>query len=132
MKPLDDQIADASNLIAILLVFVFGYFSAIWPQLIVLLDEPAPTVAADRRRLASRLHAYQNLLLGLGLLVVAVVALLAPPTWQILAHHSWTGPYHVLRAGLVLVDLLLLSMLAIVARTISRLSRRRGVLSRPT
>ena len=132
MKLLDDQIADAGNLIAILLVFVFGYFSAIWPQLTVLLEEPAPAVAADRRRLASRLRAYQNLLAGLGLLVVAVLALLAPLTRQVLAHLSWKGPYHVLWAGLLLVDLLLVSMLAILARSIAGIFRRRGVLNRPT
>ncbi len=132
MTPLDDQIADAGNLIAILLVFVFGYFSAVWPQLTVLLEEPAPTVAADRRRLASRLRAYQNLLAGLGLLVVTVVALLVPLTRQVLDQFSWTGRYHVLRAGLLLVDLLLVSMLAILARSIARISRRRGVLNRPT
>jgi hypothetical protein len=103
MKPLDDQIGAAGN-IDILLVFVFGYFSAIWPQLSVLLDEPAPTVAADRRRLASRLAAYQKLLTGLGVLVVAVVVLLAPLTGHVVTQFSVTGPYHVLRAGLILVD----------------------------
>ncbi len=132
MNALDAQIADASDLIAVLLVFVFGYFSAIWPQLTVLLEEPAPTVGADRRRLASRLGAYQNLLVGLGLLVVTVVALLMPLTRQVLDQLSWTGRYHVLRAGLLLVDLLLLSLLVIVARSIARISRRRGVLNRPT
>jgi hypothetical protein len=131
MKPLDDQIADAGNLIAVLLVFVFGYFSALWPQLTVLLDEPAPTVGADRRRLASRLRAYQHLLVGLGVLVVAVVALLVPLTRQVFDQTAWTGPYHVLRASLLLVDLLLVSLLVIVAWSIARIARRRGVLNRP-
>ena len=130
MKALDGQIAEAGNLIAILLAFVFGYFSAIWPQLTVLLDEPAPTVAADRRRLANRLRAYQNLLGGLGLLVVAVALLLAPLTREVLAEFSWRGPYHVVRAALVLVEVSLLSLLGIVAWSVARLARRRGALIR--
>jgi hypothetical protein len=130
MKALDDQIAEASSLLAILLAFVFGYFSAIWPQLTVLLDEPAPTVAADRRRLANRLRAYENLLGGLGLLVLAVALLLAPLTAEVFADFSWRGPYHVVRAALILVEASLLGLLVIVAWSITRLARRRGALLR--
>jgi hypothetical protein len=130
MNTLDDQIAEAGNLIAILLAFVFGYFSAIWPPLTVLLDEPAPTVAADRRRLANRLRAYEHLLGGLGLVVVAIALLLAPLTREVFTEFSWKGPYHVLRAAVVLVEVLLVSMLAIVAWSIARLARRRGTLIR--
>jgi hypothetical protein len=44
---------------------------------------------------------------------------------------AWTGPSHVLRASLLLVDLLLVSLLVIVAWSIARIARRRGVLNRP-
>jgi Na+/proline symporter len=129
MKPLDDQIGDAGNLISLLLVFVFAYFSAIWPQLTALLGEPAPDIAADRQQLADRLHGYENLLRGLAVLVVVVVAMLAPLTRQVVMRLSARGPYHVQRAGLLMVNILLLTLLVVLVATTMKVARRRRTLA---
>jgi small-conductance mechanosensitive channel len=128
MKALDDQIGDASNLISLLLVFVFAYFSAIWPQLTVLLGTSAPGIAADRHQLADRLHGYEKLLRGLVVLVVAVAAILAPLTGQVVVRLSLTGAYHVQRAGLLMVNVLLLTLLVVLAATTIKVAHRRRTL----
>jgi len=113
VSDLNREISDAVGLISLLLVFVVAFFAAIWPQASSLLSEPIPAVATDRAKLVGRLKAYRWLLVVLVLLVVVILVLLAPLTLRILARVEWGGSYDTLRAGLLLVVLLLVMCLAV-------------------
>jgi O-antigen/teichoic acid export membrane protein len=129
VNTLDKEIGDAINLIAILLVFVFAYFSAVWPQAASLIDEPSPSVQTDKKRLVGRLRVYQRLLVGLAALIASIIILLAPLTRRVGAELSWGGSYDILRAGLLLVDVLLVSTLCAAVLTWNRLRQRINELS---
>ena len=53
--PLDSQITNASALIALVLVFVFAYFSALFPLLEDARHRPKPPAIDDRNALLARL-----------------------------------------------------------------------------
>jgi hypothetical protein len=123
VKDLDSQLSDAVNLIAVLLVFVFAYFSAVWPQAQAMLDED-PDVAADRRRLANKHRGQRFLLSGLVVVVLVILGVLSPLTSDIVRAWSWHGEYHTLRAWLAVVDGLLLAVGVIAGRMVLRLRSR--------
>lgn len=104
---LDHDITDALGLVSLLLVFVFAYFSALLPIAEDLIARPVPEVQADRARLAARLGAYTKLAVGLGVLIVLVIALLTPLSRRVVAEWTFSGPFQTLRVGLVVVDVLL-------------------------
>jgi hypothetical protein len=121
---LDRQISDIFNLVAVLLVFVLGYFAAFFPQADVLIerDLPAGASEADRRHLVHRLRAYRVLVVGTGTLAVIVLRLLSPLTADVAKQWSWH--YSTPRTGLLAVDLMLLILLGVDGWLGVRLTKR--------
>lgn len=121
---LDRQITDIFNLVAVLLVFVLGYFAAFFPQADELVERglPAGSSEAERRRLVQRLRAYRVLVVGTGGLTAIVLGLLSPLTTDVARQWSWH--YSTPRAGLLAVDLMLLVLLGVNGWLFVRLSRR--------
>lgn len=120
---LDSDIKDAFGLAGVLLVFVFTYFSLVLSRAEELLGTPTPTVAADRRRLQNRCADLRRMLIGLEVVVVAVVALLAPLTVRTVRRLEW-APFNTVRAGLLLVQIFLVGLGFVGGRFIQRASRR--------
>jgi hypothetical protein len=131
MTPLDDEISTAFGLLGLLLVFVIGYFAALFPLAQDLLERPAPEVAADRRALISRLRTYRVLVGGVLLLAVGTSVVVTPLTRQVILAISFQGPFPTIQAGLLLIDVMLLALLAVTLWVWVRLGRRIRAL-RPT
>lgn len=112
---LDEQISGAFALVSLLLVFVIGYFAALFPLAQDLLEHPVPDVEADRQALISRLRTYRVLVGGVLLLTVATGVLVAPLTRRVLVTISFEGPFPTIQAGLLLVDVMLLALFAVTA-----------------
>jgi hypothetical protein len=126
VTPLDRQVSDAATLLGLVLVFVIGSFAAIAPAADETAGRPIPPVEYDRQLLANRLRSQRNLLVGVEVLIVAVLAVVAPVTVRVAAHLVGR-PYSVLKAGVLLVDLLLLIMFAAALVLTVRVQRRRRV-----
>jgi hypothetical protein len=109
MNKLDDQISSAFTLLALLLVFVIGYFAAFLPVVQELLDREIPNVTDDKDRLASKLRAYRTLVAGVLLLAILTGAVLTPLTRRVISVISLRGPFPTIEAGLVLIDIMLLA-----------------------
>jgi hypothetical protein len=124
MTTLDKEISTAFELLGLLLVFVIGYFAAIFPLAQDLLERPAPEVSADRRALTSRLHTYRILVGGVLLLTVATGVVIAPLTREAVLALSIDGPFPTIKAGLLLIDVMLLALFAVTTWVWARLSRR--------
>jgi hypothetical protein len=131
MTPLDDEISTAFGLLGLLLVFVIGYFAALFPLAQDLLERPAPEVAADRRALISRLRTYRVLVGGVLLLAVGTSVVVTPLTRRVMLAISFQGPFPTIQAGLLLIDVMLLALLAVTVWVWVRLGRRIRAL-RPT
>ncbi len=124
MTPLDDEISTAFGLLGLLLVFVIGYFAALFPLAQDLLERPAPEVAADRRALISRLRTYRVLVGGVLLLAVGTSVVVTPLTQRVMLAISFRGPFPTIQAGLLLIDVMLLALLAVTMWVWVRLGRR--------
>jgi hypothetical protein len=107
---LDQEIIEAAGIIGLVLVFVFGYFAALLPVVLALLDTPSPDIADDRAALASRIAAYRWIIILLFLLTVLVGSTIAPLSRQVIASWSSSGPFPTIRAGLLVMDFLLLTL----------------------
>jgi hypothetical protein len=101
MTTLDDEISSAFALLGLLLVFVIGYFAALFPLAQDLLEQPAPEVKADRRALISRLRTYRVLVEGVLLLTVATGVVVTPLTRRVMLVTSFRGPFPTIEAGLL-------------------------------
>jgi hypothetical protein len=101
MTTLDDEISSAFALLGLLLVFVIGYFAALFPLAQDLLEQPAPEVKADRRALISRLRTYRVLVGGVLLLTVATGVVVTPLTRRVVLVISFRGPFPTIEAGAV-------------------------------
>lgn len=121
---LDDQITSAFALLGLLLVFVLGYFAAIFPVAQDLLEAPTPEVAVDRQALIARLRTYRILLGGLLILTVATGVVVTPLTRRVVLTVSFDGPFPTVQAGLLLIDVMLLALLTVTAWVWVRLGRR--------
>jgi uncharacterized membrane protein len=121
---LDTQITDAFALLGLLLAFLFGYFAAVFPLVQALLDQPRPEAKDDRQALAGQLGTYRVLVSGILLLIVATAVVVAPLTWKVLAAVSVHRPYSTLRAGLLLIGLMLLALLGVTGWLWGRLHGR--------
>ena len=128
MSQLDDEISSAFALLGLLLVFVIGYFAAIFPLAQDLLERPAPEVAADRWALVARLRTYRVLVGGVLLLTVATGVVVTPLTRRVVMGISLSGPFPTIQAGLLLIDLMLLALIAVTVWVWIRLGRRIRVL----
>lgn len=121
---LDDQIASAFALLGLLLVFVLGYFAALFPVAQDVLEAPTPEVTADRQALISRLRTYRILLGGVLLLTIATAVIVTPLTRRVVLTVSFDGPFPTIQAGLLLIDVMLLALLTVTAWVWVRLGRR--------
>jgi small-conductance mechanosensitive channel len=113
----------------LMVVFVIGFFSSLVPSADEAWGRPTPEVAYDRVRLANRLRAQRNLLVGLILLILAVLGVVGPISLR--AIRSILKSYSVLAAGVVLINVLLLAM-GVTSLIVSvKLDRRRRELEQP-
>ena len=124
MTTLDDEISKAFGLLGLLLVFVIGYFAALFPLTQDLLERPAPEIAADRRALISRLNTYRILVGGVLLLTVGTGVVVTPLTRRVVLAISIRGPFPTTQAGLLLIDVMLLALFAVTVWVWVRLGRR--------
>lgn len=124
MTTLDDEISTAFGLLGLLLVFVIGYFAALFPLAQLLLERPAPEVVADRRALISRLRTYRVLVGGVLLLAVGAGVVVTPLTRRVVQAISFRGPFPTIQAGLLLIDVMLLALFAVTMWVWVRLGRR--------
>lgn len=120
---LDKNITDAFSLLAVLLVFVFAYFSTIWARAEELIDQPAPADSEDKRRLRVRIMNQRRLVVSLAVTVIALGALLEPLSSQAIGDWKW-HPFDTVRAGLLLLDLFLVAMIVIAVWLWIRLKHR--------
>ena len=112
---LDKQISDIFGLLAVLLVFVIGYFSALLPQAEDLIARLRPNEEAQRRVLRTRLATFRRLAYGLEGLTLLVLALLFSVSRQVITNWPANVPFPwvlsdnfpTIRGGLILVDVLL-------------------------
>jgi hypothetical protein len=133
---LDKQISDIFGLLAVLLVFVIGYFSALLPQAEDLIARVRPNEEAQRRALRTRLSTFRRLAYGLEGLNVLVLALLFSVSRQVLSGWPTNVPFPwissdtfpTVRGGLILVDVLLVAVLVATAWLIRTISQRMGQL----
>lgn len=128
---LDNEIVDSAGLIGLVLVFVFGYFAALLPVVLTLLDTPSPDIDEDRAALASRIVAYRWIVAGLFLLTALVAATIGPLSRRVVAAWSFSGPFPTIRAGLLVMDLLLLSLAGTTVVLWVRMTRRIRQLRKP-
>lgn len=110
MSTLNDEIVDVFSLVGLLLVFVFAYFSGIWQQVE---SEMTKRKVGDNVILEERkgqLRRYLWLMMGLDVVIVLIVALLAPLFIQVLDKVRWGAPFDAVRAGLTLVIVFLIGL----------------------
>lgn len=133
MTALDREISQAFGLLGLLLVFVLGYFSAFFPVVeeLVHRDMPASASKEEKARVVTRLRSYRRLLAGLAGLTVLVLAVLGPLTRRVAVAWRWSGPFPTIRAGLLMIDLMLVLLLAFTVWLLARLGHRIGELRRP-
>lgn len=120
---LNSEITSTFTLLSLLLVFVIGYFAALFPVAQDLLERPTPEIAADRRALISRLRTYRILVGGVLLLTAATGVVVGPLTRRVLLSISFGGPFPTIQAGLLLVDVMLLALFGVTAWVSVRLGR---------
>lgn len=113
---LDKEISSAFSLIGLLLVFLFAYFSALWTQVEGLVGHPKRDENTGvLRKLRKALVIKRRQLAVLSLLIFLVVLLLAPLSFKVIGNIHWGSTFNTIRAGLLLVALLLVILLASVA-----------------
>jgi hypothetical protein len=125
MSDLDEEIHQILDVFSLLLVFVIAYFTALLPRLEDLLEEVRPQVAHDRTRLQAKLLAYQRLLTALACVILLILALALPTTTALLSSLDFDRRFSTLRAGFLLLVLLLVASFAWVVRFALRLRGRR-------
>jgi hypothetical protein len=124
MTGLDGEISDAVGLVGLLLVFVAGYLTATWSSAAELLERPVPEVAADRARLRGRVAATRAVATGSLVATIAVLVLLIPLSHRVVTSFDLRGRFDTLRAGLLLVDVFLLSLAISALVLVRRLTHR--------
>lgn len=119
------SIIDASGLIGLLLVFVFGYFAAVLPVVLSLLDIARPNVEADRRALRSRILGYGFVVGAILVLDLLVVVWLTPLTLETIRGLSPSGDFPTVEVGLLVMDVMLASLLVATTWLLLKMRRRR-------
>jgi hypothetical protein len=120
---LDTDITDVFTLLAVLLVFVFAFFSTAWARAEEFLDQENPSDSEDRKRLRGRLKSQRRLVISLMLSLVALGGLVAPLSNRAVQIWRWE-PFDTVRGGLLLLDIFLLMMVVIASWLWWRLSRK--------
>lgn len=103
MSDLDHDIAVVAGLVGLLLVFVTGYLSALWPQVADLLELSRPEGKDARARLTRRLRSFSLLTLGVAIIGIGVLAVMTPLSYDVLTGVECRAPYSPIRAGFALV-----------------------------
>jgi hypothetical protein len=120
-------IVEASGLVGLLLVFAFGYFAAILPVALGLIEIPRPDVGTDRSALASRIRGYATIVAIILVLDLVIAAWLTPLTVDTIRTLSFSGPFATIEVGLLVMDLMLTTLLVATAWLLAKLVRRRRV-----
>lgn len=124
----DKGITDVFGLLAVLLVFVFAYFSALIQLAEELIARSYPDEKIQRDRLASRALTLLGLDVVLAFIIVSVLALLAPLSYQAYSTPWADSNFPTQRYGLWMVDAFLLLMLVAAGWLGWRLFRKRTAL----
>ncbi|HUY25261.1 MAG TPA: hypothetical protein VMV09_08165 [Candidatus Saccharimonadales bacterium] len=127
--PLQSEISQVFNLLAVLLVFVLAYFSALLPQMLDALGDIGSakfSILDDTScaALGRRMRVYRWLIVGSLLLVALVGVLVLPLTVRVLRQSmtfQWSPPPTF--SGLLLVDICLIAMLVTAGVFFLRLTR---------
>lgn len=117
---LDTEITDAFTLLAVLLVFVFAFFSTVWSRAEEYLEQN-PNESEDKRRLKGRLRSQRRLVVTLVVVVIALGALMEPLSIRTVGAWRW-NPFDTIRGGLLLLDGFLIIMAIIAFRLLWRLN----------
>ena len=125
---LQSEISQVFNLLAVLLVFVLAYFSALLPQILDALGDISSAEFsllddASCATLGRRMRVYRWLIVGSLLLVTLVGVLVLPLTVRVLRQSTtfqWSPPPTF--SGLLLVDICLIAMLLTAGVFILRLT----------
>lgn len=125
VKVLDAQIVDAFSVVSLLIAIAAAYLAGIWPIVNDLLHGKDPDVAIDADGMAGRCGAYALSAAALAVVNLLVMALLLPLFTEVVTSFSSSGPFHTVRAALVLVELLLLSGCATSGVLAFRLHKRK-------
>jgi len=125
VKVLDAQIVDAFSVVSLLIAIAAAYLAGIWPIVNDLLHGKDPDVAIDADGMAGRCGAYALSAAALAVVNLLVMALLLPLFAEVVTSFSSSGPFHTVRAALVLVELLLLSGCATSGVLAFRLHKRK-------
>jgi hypothetical protein len=129
VKVLDAQIVEAFSVVSLLIAIAAAYLAGIWPIVNDLLHGKDPDVEIDADGMARRCGAYALSASALAVVNLLVMALLFPLLADVVASFSTSGPFHTVRAALVLVELLLLSGCATSGVLAFRLHRRKEELT---
>jgi hypothetical protein len=122
---LDKDITDVFGLLAVLLVFVFAYFSTLIQLAEEVIARSRPDEQIQRDRLAARVLTLLLLDVVLALLIVAVLALLGPLSLRVFSTPPADSNFPTPRYGLWMVDAFLVLMLLAGAWLGWRLFRKR-------
>lgn len=125
---LEKEIVDAASVVAVLLVFVFAYFSAVLPQIEQLRAQARPAADEDRDVLRARLLTYQLIAAGTTLVTALVLLLLLPLSLRALGTSLFAPTFGTVRVGLLLVEALLVLTVAALGVEIWLIARRRASL----
>ncbi|HEV7888807.1 MAG TPA: hypothetical protein VGO92_14715 [Acidimicrobiales bacterium] len=122
MRDLDGQIVDVFSLLGVLLVFVFAFLTLVWSRADRLIGKADPGEKAPRSALVIELQHAGRLTVCLGASTVLVMLLLAPLSWHVVRTLRLSGPFHTVRAGLLLVQVALAAVAAASYTTRARLN----------
>jgi len=126
VKELDQSIVDAFGVVSLLLAFAAAYSAALWPIVSDLLTKQKPIVNADRQQDARRCRAYAWTMGTLAALFFLTGIMLTPLTIDVIQDFTFGGEFHTVRAGLVLVQVTLLSGTIVVIVLCRRLVKRKN------
>ena len=123
---LDQDIAQAFNLLAVLLVFVIAYFSYLVPTVSELVNrEPAGVSDADKTPVKAAIRGGRLVVLAYLVVTAAVVVLLVPLTGRVLAVVGKAEPqFPTVEWGLLMVDAFLALLFGTGVLLILRLGSR--------
>jgi hypothetical protein len=126
---LDKQIVDAFTLLAVLLVFAIALISGLLPIVDTKVRQaPASASKADVDDLKGQLLAYILLVGLIGLLTIAVFALLLPLSKQAVSLLTAGPDFPTVRAALLMIEAFLLVQLGVTGWLLWRLIWRRRAL----
>lgn len=122
---LDEQIVDAFSVVSLLIAISAAYLAGIWPIVNGLLHEPKAAVQADRDKQSSRCATYAAATVALAVINGAIGVLLVPLSICVIEDFSIHGPFHTVRAGLILAEGLVASGALVAGTLANRLYGRR-------